>query len=805
MSAPSVFVPHDKFRRAAVMIRKKTGQDVRDGVELLLKSDITVSDQAEDSSGSTDAGELLQQGLHFLANYPFEALDITLGSQTIDVRKAYKKLALKYHPDKNPCTTPLFQAIQCAHEKLTNETSRKAEEARQKAAAAAAAAAASKPPGPPPATKSTTTRSDNSSEAPRKSPSQESSRQECRGHSNTDGTSSRKSTASSNSHHNKGNNNQGCKTNSSSARRETEEEKHARERMEARQREMDAAEARAAERRAKTSYGHRTYSHGPNIHAQKAESKQPHASYKREHSREHGKEKDRKNDRGNERRPKTSRQPISLPVPTGLSASPLDSTIVQLHWNPPSVSDKIDPGILRTELSWRDGPEWEAVAVMISGDRVIKKNLLPGRYYEFRVRHLIPPSTDNTRGSKGPWCDPVSVTLQRETTTCGGDSIPKNKKATSSAPSNSSGTKPLNKQSIFPQTNRPLQRVNSAVAEEVEEDDELFMPSPNGNRCGSNSKSGRRTWQAHGSSARNDTSASLYGKRFGSASSLPEEVLSDDDIIPDEWVESDGEDDYEDSHDSIPRRGFRSQANPQVRKPIQKNKLGSEEKEKGKKKETEEVFEEGETKWYQLIPPDSHVGTGRYVHPVRAASKERSPVVGYISTANKILAKKRLSGWVLVLAHWNTTSPDQASVPNQRGSQEMDATWGWAVRTEWNDRLQRDHVFLRPIPVSVKSIKKPKCAPIPEEAVDGSATNRGTAREDYDFIPTEEANKGSGPSVDVWYEQLDESGYPYYYNSTTGESRWEAPEWVEEFDLISGARYFVQLNKQDATPLKSTW
>ena len=34
-------------------------------------------------------------------------------------------------------------------------------------------------------------------------------------------------------------------------------------------------------------------------------------------------------------------------------------------------------------------------------------------------------------------------------------------------------------------------------------------------------------------------------------------------------------------------------------------------------------------------------------------------------------------------------------------------------------------------------------------------------------------------------------GNIYYYNNKTGESQWEAPEWVEEMDTASGARYEV--------------
>lgn len=72
-------------------------------MELLLKSDTSAGSSCDEQPidpATVDAGEILKEGLAFLANCPFEALDIHLSSQTIDVRKSYKKLALKYHPDK---------------------------------------------------------------------------------------------------------------------------------------------------------------------------------------------------------------------------------------------------------------------------------------------------------------------------------------------------------------------------------------------------------------------------------------------------------------------------------------------------------------------------------------------------------------------------------------------------------------------------------------------------------------------------------------------------------------------------------
>lgn len=93
MSAPTLFVHTDISRRAAALIGTGSGAKVKEGVELLL-----VNDTPESGPGISDAGTLLQRGLGLLASSPYEALEIPVGCGTIDVRKAYKKMALKYHP-----------------------------------------------------------------------------------------------------------------------------------------------------------------------------------------------------------------------------------------------------------------------------------------------------------------------------------------------------------------------------------------------------------------------------------------------------------------------------------------------------------------------------------------------------------------------------------------------------------------------------------------------------------------------------------------------------------------------------------
>ena len=134
MSSPSLWVPQSIYDKAKKLLTNNSnGNDIRDGVELVLQNDLEKIPNGMDISNKIDAGSILKQGLADLAKQPHSALGLDLGAQTIDVKKAFRKAALKYHPDKNPHTTPLFQAIQSAKERLSDRSGRREEEAAARA------------------------------------------------------------------------------------------------------------------------------------------------------------------------------------------------------------------------------------------------------------------------------------------------------------------------------------------------------------------------------------------------------------------------------------------------------------------------------------------------------------------------------------------------------------------------------------------------------------------------------------------------------------------------------------------------
>ena len=73
--------------------------------------------------GAEDATALLKAALDNVRRHPRQALGLDDEASAADAKKAYRKLALKLHPDKNrddPEATQKFQRIAEAHKCLTD-------------------------------------------------------------------------------------------------------------------------------------------------------------------------------------------------------------------------------------------------------------------------------------------------------------------------------------------------------------------------------------------------------------------------------------------------------------------------------------------------------------------------------------------------------------------------------------------------------------------------------------------------------------------------------------------------------------
>ena len=521
----------------------------------------------------------------------------------------------------------------------------------------------------------------------------------------------------------------------------------------------------------------------------------------------HGQRQDQPGAARRKHEKKKSQETFSLPLPVGFKVSATDGSTALLEWQIrlpvlPAQCTK-EAALLqaiKTELSWREvmqylkadgevyhstGQEWTSGGVLLSGEKVLKKNLLAGHKYEFRVRFVVPQNTSSSYGNdkgdfKGAWSETVSLILPRKP--AGTDYIRPGPDNATFAAAHKNGTGSAN----------GLTRNASAYGQKHNAPE---------------SSSGHVQFARRAAGEVADSSASLYGRHFGSATSLPEEVEDEaDDIVPDQWVEDGSDSDDDDS--------------PAVRRPLRRQEQGGHKH--GAAEEQEHglgVEEEVHTKWYQLMPPDSHVGTGKYKHPVRVARQDEGSVVGYVSTANKVKAKKKTADWMLVQVHWTTAAA--ALNGDTGGDSASSLPFGWMKRNEWNHRLQREHILLRHIPESYKEMKKfngqhvSTAIPEEDEADDNhtplaakqnqfahrthwqestkkkreqAAKEAEIGAGDDDFFYSNAAAQSFSGNIDTWYEQVDEGGFLYYYNAVTGESRWEPPEWVEEHDSVSGAR-----------------
>ena len=108
-------VPGDVLDKATAQIAQG-GDGIREGAAALLEAKLAYKEaESQGITGGKNCSVLLSGALRRLHDDPYLALGVPVAAAEPDIKKAYRKLALRFHPDKSRATTSLFQAIQGAN------------------------------------------------------------------------------------------------------------------------------------------------------------------------------------------------------------------------------------------------------------------------------------------------------------------------------------------------------------------------------------------------------------------------------------------------------------------------------------------------------------------------------------------------------------------------------------------------------------------------------------------------------------------------------------------------------------------
>ena len=244
-------------------------------------------------------------------------------------------------------------------------------------------------------------------------------------------------------------------------------------------------------------------------------------------------------------------------------------------------------------------------------------------------------------------------------------------------------------------------------------------------------------------------------------------------------------------------------SNTSFRGDIDKNVGRCREKEDEIKKEEVIDEENGEDKdslqekLYELIPPK---GINNYEHPVRIEPTHGSTIIGYLLPGTCIVALAVAGIWGKVQCHKKVREIDVKSVRSTRKESDL---LGWCLLKDTTNK----HLFLKSNEVINEDIedeeeinklqkisksynKKSDVNDLQADIKKSEKTallNKVKKVIEQDVQPIEKNVRVN--NIDTWQEMFDdEGGYAYFYNSSTGETSWEAPEWVEETDPESGSK-----------------
>lgn len=178
--------------------------------------------------------------------------------------------------------------------------------------------------------------------------------------------------------------------------------------------------------------------------------------------------------------------------------------------------------------------------------------------------------------------------------------------------------------------------------------------------------------------------------------------------------------------------------------------------------------------YLKLIPP-SLSNIKIFYYSVYSNHDINSEIVGYLTPLKFVKVYERNNNWIKVDCHYNISNKNKLLTTS---------LIGWCQRSQWNSTTQSDYTYFQTINLEYDNIDD-----ISIEINDTKSESESDNESDSDSDSSNLSESDLMDKIETYYQLLDENtGCFYYYNEETGESNWEPPEWIEEFDPISGSR-----------------